>query len=75
MGSRPTYRLRAVMSFLAKKRGFVTINEVAKKVDMSWNTAKDDLDYLADEEYVIRKVRKRGGKKISKYRLNRKREY
>ncbi|MBS3138910.1 DeoR family transcriptional regulator [Candidatus Woesearchaeota archaeon] len=46
------YRLKAVMEFLARQRRYVTINEVAEGIGMSWNTAEKDLNYLKHEGYV-----------------------
>jgi DNA-binding Lrp family transcriptional regulator len=49
------YRLRAVMDFLADFRGYATINQVAEGIGMSWNTAKNDLEYLSEDGYVLKK--------------------
>ena len=49
------YRLKAVLEWMHSTRRLVTINEVAKGVEMSWNTAKKDLDELAEGGYLIKK--------------------
>ena len=60
------YRLKAIMDFLANFRGYATINQVAEGVGMAWNTAQKDLDFLANEDYLIKIGR---GKRVH-YKFN-----
>jgi predicted ArsR family transcriptional regulator len=62
----PLYRLKAVMDFLAKFRGWASANEVADGVGMAWNTAKSDLEFLVRKGYIL----KRGNQRAI-YKLNR----
>lgn len=61
------YRYKAILDFMNKKRKWVTPNEVADGVGMSWNTAKKDLDFLSQKGYVIKK---NIGRTKFKYRFN-----
>lgn len=58
------YRLNAIIRYMVKSRGWVSANEVAEDVGMSWNTAKADLDYLEEQGYILKR-----GKRRAKYKI------
>jgi Fic family protein len=60
------YRYRAVLDYLHKAKKFVTANEVAMALGMSWNTAKKDLAMLSKEGYVV----KGGSSSRTRFRFN-----
>lgn len=49
------YRMKEIINYLHKTRRFVSVSLVAKSVEVSWNTAKIDLDALAREGLVEKK--------------------
>jgi DeoR/GlpR family transcriptional regulator of sugar metabolism len=47
-------RLKAILTYLHRERRFVSANEVAHALDLSWKTAKDDLELLTQHHFIIR---------------------
>jgi len=49
------YRLKAVLHFVRTYQRNFSVNEVAVGLGMSWESAKKDLEHLADKGYLKRK--------------------
>jgi predicted ArsR family transcriptional regulator len=48
-----TFRKKEILKELYRIRRFATANEIARRVDISWNTAKQDLDDLTKKRLVF----------------------